>query len=148
MVELEDLTAEPERFFEILPADWSIEIEPCWPEYESDSRIYGLRENDAIIAGGIIFTSVSPDTRGYRDIAQKWFDRGYKYLGFIYVNALRRNEGLGTLWIRKVKELDTNQKYWLSIDEKGLSVFYERLGFKTAQDVQNEGAPEWILIDC
>ena len=147
MIELEDLTAAPERFFNILPSDWRIEIEPYWLEYAVDCRIYGLSENDVIIAGGIVFTSVSPDTRGYHDVAQKWFQRGYHYMGFIFVQEHRRGEGLGTLWIKKVKALNRNQKYWLAIDEKGLSAFYQRLGFKIAQEVRNEDATEWILVD-
>lgn len=147
MIELEDLSAEPERFFDILPPDWRVEIEPHWIEYSENSRIYGLREHESIIAGGIVFSTVSPDTMGYSDIAQKWLDRGYQYFGFIYVKEHRRNEGLGTLWIRKVKSLNTSQKYWLAIDDIGLSAFYQRFGFNIVQEVQNAGVPEWILAE-
>jgi GNAT superfamily N-acetyltransferase len=147
MVELLDITSAPKRFFNILPADWRIEIEPYWLEYSGDCRIYGLNENESIIGGGIVFSTVSPDTRGYRDIAQRWLDRGYLYLGFIYVIEHRRGEGLGTLWIKEVKALNDEQRFWLSIDDKGLSSFYQRLGFKIVQEVQNAGEPEWILVE-
>jgi GNAT superfamily N-acetyltransferase len=148
MVELLDITAAPKRFFDILPPDWRVEIEPHWFEYSSECRIYGLNENESIIGGGIVFSTVSPDTRGYREIAQRWLDRGYLYLGFIYVIEHRRSEGLGTLWIKEVKALNDEQRFWLSIDDKVLSSFYQRLGFKIVQEVQNAGEPEWILAEA
>jgi len=147
MADLVDLTRTPELFFDILPTDWRTEIEPFWPEYKKTSQIYGLDEEGEIIAGGIVFSSVSPDTKGYGEIAQKWLDQGYLYMGFIYVQEDRRGEGLGTLWINKVKQQDSQQKYWLAIDEYGLSNFYRKLGFSVVEEVRNGADPEWILAE-
>jgi len=147
MINLLDLTSTPRRFFDILPQDWRIEIEPYWSNYKNNSFVYGLVENDQVVAGGIVFTIVSPDTRGYFDVAQKWLDQGYRYIGFIYVDENRRNEGMGSLWLKKVKELNPNQKYWLAIDEYGLARFYMKHGFSVIQEVQNKEATEWILVE-
>jgi GNAT superfamily N-acetyltransferase len=147
MAELVDLTAAPGRFFDILPDDWRVEIEPFWLEYRETSWIYGLDEGGKIIAGGIVFSGVSPDTKGYYETAQQWLDKGYLYMGFIYVDEDRRGEGLGSLWVNKVKEHNPKQKYWLAIDEYGLSKFYQKLGFRIVEEVRNGADPEWVLVE-
>lgn len=147
MIELLDLTSQPSVFFDFLPEDWQIEIIPFWPGYEKNAHIYALAEDGRVIAGGIIFTTVSPDTIGYRDIARVWFDRGYRYMGFIYVDENRRKEGLGSKWVNSIRSQHPDWKFWLAIDEYGLSKFYEKLGFEIAQEVLNADQPEWILVE-
>ena len=147
MIELLDLTSQPSVFFDFLPDDWRVEIELFWPEYAGNSHIFALAESQHVIAGGIVFSTVSPDTRGYEKIAREWFNRGYRYMGFIYVDEKRRKEGLGSLWVNRVRILHPDWKFWLAIDEFGLSYFYKKLGFEIIQEVQNGDQPEWILVE-
>lgn len=147
MIELQELTSQPSVFFDFLPEDWRAEIEPFWRDYAQNSYIFALAENGRIIAGGIVFTTVSPDTRGYSKIAREWLDRGYKYMGFIYVDEIRRQEGLGSRWVNDIRLLHPDWKFWLAIDDYGLSKFYKKLGFEIVQEIQNDDRPEWILVD-
>lgn len=147
MIRLKELTRTPQRFFDILPPDWRVGIEPFWPEYASSSKIYGLVDGNEIVAGGILFSTVSPDTTGYRKIAQHWLDKGYVYFGFLFVKENRRKEGLGSRWFKEIKNLSQDQKYWLAIDEYGLVKFYKTLGFEVVQEVQNGEYKEWILVE-
>lgn len=147
MIELLDLTSQPSDFFNFLPEDWRVEIEPHWSDYAGNSHIFALAENHHVIAGGIVFSTVSPDTRGYEEIAKKWFGRGFRYMGFIYVDEYRRKEGLGSMWVNSVRMLHPDWKFWLAIDEYGLSEFYNKLGFEIVQEVQNGDQTEWILVE-
>jgi len=141
-----DLTDNPTLFFDILTSDWRNGIEPFWKEYAATSTIYCLVENKQIIAGAILFSTVSPDTKGYHKIAQHWLDKDYLYLAFVFVAENRRSEGLGSLLITKIKEKLPIQKFWLAIEDHGLLNFYNLLGFQFAQKVQNEDVEEWILV--
>lgn len=140
-------TKSPHIFFDFLPGDWRDEIEPFWPEFEGKARIYCLEDGHQVVAGGIVFFDVSPDTQGYADIARSWFDKGFAYMGFIYVDETRRSQGLGSYWIEAVRALDPTQRFWLAIDEYGLSNFYRKLGFEVKQEVINNNQPEWILAE-
>lgn len=141
-----DLTNTPTLFFDILTSDWRSGIEPYWEEYENNSTIYGWVENKQVIAGAILFSTVSPDTKGYHKIAKYWLDKNYLYLAFVFVAENRRSQGLGSLLINKIKEQLPKQKFWLAIEDHALLNFYNLLGFHFVQKVQNDGVEEWILV--
>ena len=155
-MQLIDLTKTPKLFFDILTSDWRSGIEPFWKEYATNATIYGLVENKQacptevsfgrVIAGAILFSTVSPDTKGYHKIAQHWLDKDYLYLAFVFVAENRRSEGLGSLLINKIKEQLPTQKFWLAIEDHRLLNFYQLLGFQFAQKVQNDDVEEWILV--
>jgi len=144
----EELTQTPDRFFQLLPEDWSVEIAPVWSQYASTgSRIFAVIENEKPVAGGIVFNTVSPDTMGYKAIAQSWFDRGHLYIAFLYVSTERRGGGLGSYWVTELRKHMPEQHFWLAIEEADLVKFYEPLGFIVEQSVDNAGTQEWLLAD-
>lgn len=144
-IQLVDLSDEPERFFELLPADWAIELAPYWPEYRGQAQIYGLVEAGQVIAGGVVFMTVTRDIMAYGTAAKGWLDRGYRYIGFLFVAENRRKEGLGSRWLRELQARTPAQAYWLAIDDHGLLSFYQKLGFRLAEKVWNVDTEEWIL---
>jgi GNAT superfamily N-acetyltransferase len=143
-----DLTHSHQRFFEILPSDWSAEIAPFWDAYATNTRIFGVLENDLVVAGAIVFSTVSPDTQGYAKEAQSWFDKGYLYIAFLFVSSDYRGKGLGSFWVEELRKAMPAQSFWLAIDDPELTNFYEPLGFNIQQEVLNDGTPEWILTDA
>lgn len=144
---LKDLTNSSETFFSILPQDWADGIVPYWAEYNDSAKVYCVLEDDKVVAGGIVFSTVSPDTKGYAEIAQSWFDKGYLYIAFLYVSPEQRGRGLGSFWFKELKKLKPNQHYWLAIEEHALSGFYAPLGFEERELVMNNGTQEWILAE-
>mgnify|MGYP002786922435 FL=1 len=143
-----ELTATPDRFFSFLPDDWSVEIAPLWQGYaQTGSRIFALLENEKIVAGGIVFNTVSPDTQGYASIAQRYFDSGRLYIAFVFVSPAERGKGYGSLWVQKLRKHMPQQPFWLAIEDAALVKFYEPLGFTVIETVNNEGATEWVLVD-
>ena len=139
-------TAQPERFFNILPEDWQEGIVPFWPEYQHTARIYTLETPSEVLGGGIVFASVSPDTMLYKKEAQSWFDRGFLYIGFLWITEKHRGKNLGSEWLQELNKLFPNQKLWLSIEEEGLLAFYEKNGFRLVKKINADAGEEWILV--
>ena len=75
MVRLRECRTRADEFFRLLPDDWRDEIEPHWPGYRDSTRIFCLSEmegkGEGVIAGGMVFSRVSPDTMAYEAFAAK-----------------------------------------------------------------------------
>ncbi len=140
-----ETTSDPGQFFELLPADWQAGIVPYWPDYQETARIFILEKNQETVGGGIVFSTVSPDTMAYREEAQTWLDRGYLYIAFLFVPEKFRGQQLGTKWLQSLHRQFPGQPFWLSVEDKGLVYFYEKNGFTLVKQVEGEWGAEWIL---
>ena len=140
------LTNHPEYFFELLPKEWQDEIVPFWEEISDKAQIYVLKADNTIIGGGIVFYKSPPHFDYFENEATIWFDKGYHYLGFIWIAENYRNNNLGSFWLDQLKILDANQPYFLLTEEAHLQHFYEKNGFKRLKSVENEDHLEWLFI--
>lgn len=138
------LESKPGLFFDLLPNDWQELIVPHWHRYENSSSIYVIEEKDKIIGGGIVFTTSPPDIQYFKTEAQFWFDKGYHYLGFIWICEERRGANLGSFWMNQLKLFNPTQKYWLLIEEEHLHRFYKKNGFILESTVLQNGNTEWL----
>ena len=147
---LVDSTQQPESFFNALPADWQEGIVPYWADYQHTARIFTFQSGTEILGGGIVFSTVSPDTQEvYQQEAQRWFDEGYLYIGFLWFSEQHRGKQLGTKWLEQVFARHPRQKFWLAIDEFRLSSFYIRNGFSLIEKIESAEGEEWVLtMDC
>lgn len=132
-------------FFQLLPTDWKNSITPFWDGYATNSNIYLFYDNNKIIAGGIVFNTCSPDMMYNELEAEKWFDSGYLYLGFIWVVEEYRSKKIGSKWLQALMKKFPAQKFWLTIDEENLAFFYIKNGFKLITTLKNGDDTEWLL---
>lgn len=139
-------TKNQEKFFALLPEDWSCEIEKIWTEYRTASKIYMVNADEKAIAGGIVFSTCSPDMLYNKSEADKWFLDGYLYIGFLWVHEAFRGKKIGTFWLNSLKSEFSLQKYWLTIEEEGLMHFYIKNGFRCVKQLQHENLTEWLLV--
>jgi len=138
-------TNRSEIFFNILPKDWQDSIVPFWDNYSTTSQIFVIEINNIVVGGGIVFSSVSPDTIAFREEALRWFGNGYLYIGFFYIAEKYRDKKLGSEWLKNLSLAMPHQKFWLSIDELKLSSFYMRNGFNLIKKIKGEFGDEWIM---
>ena len=82
----------------------------------------------------------------YEKDAELWFDKGYRYLGYVFVDEAHRNRRLGSVWLDKIKEVFPMRGLWLSIEEENLHKFYERNGFKRVATAINGELEEGIYV--
>lgn len=136
----------PEQFFTILPLDWQNVIVAQWDNFKKTSSIYVFKENNKVIAGGIVFEKSHPNMNDFEKQHQKLYDEGYFYLGFIWVIPEKRNQQLASKWLTKLKEETKNQKYWLTIEEESLKYFYKKNGFELIAESEDFNYKEWIFI--
>jgi len=136
-----------EDFFNILPEDWQDIIIPAWEAYKSTVNIYVFRNGLDITVGGIVFRTAPPNMSDFEtEVAQKYVDSGFHYIGFLFVDPKFRNQGLGSKWLKVIKEEFPNQSYWLTIEEGSLRSFYEKNGFICVSESLDKLNPEWVLI--
>lgn len=134
------------EFFKFLPKDWRESIEPHWLLYKHDTKIYGLFLNNELVAGGMVFSQCSPDMLYDELEANHWFEKGYLYLGYVFVKENMRGQSLGSIWLHNIQEIDAKAKYWLTVEEEGLIDFYKKNDFKLKKSLQNNGSTEWLLV--
>lgn len=134
-----------DSFFKILPEDWTLSIVPFWNDYIESSDIYTLSIENKIIGGGIVFSKTTPDMMYAKPISDKWFEKGYLYIAFLWIDVNYRGQQLGTLWLQKLIQKYPNQKFWLSIENLDLVTFYKKNGFEVAKKLLNNANEEWIM---
>lgn len=139
-------TNKPNQFFNILPNDWQGLIVPYWDNYKQAAKIYVLKENEEVVAGGLVFSKSLPDMSDFERSLQYLFTKGYLYIGFIWVPEHKRNRNLASQWLTLLKNKNPNQKYWLTIEEEWLKHFYEKNGFKLIKESDDAGEKEWLYI--
>ena len=138
-------TDNPEQFFNMLPEDWQVLIVPYWESYKDVAKIYVLKEDEEVVAGGLVFSKSLPDMSDFERAQQHLFSEGYLYIGFIWVPIDKRNRQLASQWLTLLKNQDPTQKYWLTIEEEWLKHFYEKNDFKLIKESDNDDDKEWLF---
>ena len=133
------------EFFDLLPIDWQQSIVPYWKDYKNDTEVYLLVEENKVVGGGLVFSRNSPDMLSQGNIAEKYFQQGYKYIAYLWISQNHRSKGYGKYWLQKLQHKNPMQRYWLTIEEQSLLSFYEKLGFSLYENICNEGVNEWVL---
>ena len=136
-MKFENFTSKAHLFFDMLPIDWQETILPFWDELKLTTQLYVLIEEDIILAGGLVFSKCPPDMTYYKKKTDEWFEKGYLYLGFIFVDQTKRNRNLGSLWLDNVKKEYPKNGFWLAIEDENLHKFYVRNGFEKVETVKN-----------
>lgn len=136
-MEFKNYTAKAHVFFEMLPSDWKDNIVPFWDDLKSTTQLFVLIENETIIAGGLVFSKCPPDLMYYENKANKWFEKGYLYLGFIFVDERQRNRSLGSLWLENIKKQYPKTGFWLAIEDENLHKFYYKNDFEKVETIKN-----------
>lgn len=141
-----NVTENPEQFFNMLPEDWQVLIVPYWESYKDSAKIYVLKENEEVVAGGLVFSKSLPDMSNFERSLQHLFEEGYLYIGFIWVPLEKRNRNLASQWLTLLKSQNPTQKYWLTIEEEWLKHFYEKNGFKLIKESNDADNKEWLYV--
>ena len=133
-------------FFRILPKDWQEGIVPFWENYIETTKCFLLVDNNKIIAGGLVFSTCPPDMLYAKEEAEIWINKGYLYVGFIFVIEEKRKQNLGSIWLDNLKKIYPNQKFWLTIEDLKLDTFYVKNGFKRIKTLNNNGLEEVLFM--
>lgn len=136
-------------FFDLLPKDWQDSIVPYWRNYSESAKVYVLKKDGEICAGGIVFNSLPPEMEHFRKEVNYWLKRYYLYIGFIWVPEDKRKQNYGFEWLFNLKRQNPAQKFWLTTEEKQLKSFYIKNGFRYEKTLfYNEIEEDLFLYDA
>ena len=138
---------EETQFFTLLPEDWQESIVPIWQQIKNHATIYILQDDvNSIVAGGIVFSTIIPEIEAFKEEANFWFAKNYLYIGYVWVPENQRNKSYGKLWLQNLQNYNTNQHYWLTIEDKNLRTFYEKVGFSYVKTISYDDVEEELLV--
>jgi len=135
-----------DRFFNLLPEDWYSGISISWNSISTNASIYILKDEEKIMAGGIVFSICPPDMLYNQEEAEKWLSSGYQYIGYLWVVEEFRNMKIGSEWLKALSKKYPLQKFWLTIEEESLKSFYIKNGFRLVKSLKNGKTSEWLMI--
>ncbi|MEX1383374.1 GNAT family N-acetyltransferase [Lutibacter sp.] len=145
ILEFSSLEKNTTQFFNMLPQDWQDIIAPQWAEFKYSASIYVFKENETIIAGGIVFKNGHPNSTDFENKFNYLYAENYYYIGFLWVIPEKRNQQLASKWLSKVHGLNSYQKFWLTIEEASLRNFYQKNGYKVLAE-NNELQPKEFIL--
>ena len=146
MSEIVDISDQPQLFLDLLPQDWKSELESNWHEFAPVVKVIGIRLNDQIIGGGLVFSAYTKETDSYPDVARHYFDCNHFYIGYLWVAPEFRKQNHGDYWLNKVFCMFTDRPFWLSIEDPGLAKFYLRNEFILEREMIFHGKTDWIYV--
>jgi len=135
----------PDTFIDMLPLDWQEALKSVWNKISGTSEIVVLKEEGAILAGGIIFKEMTADMQLFKEEAEELLSSNSYYIGYLWVIEARRGENLGSLWLQYIQKQYANNSFWLTIEEEGLKQFYEKNGFSLYLEKESNTEKEWLL---
>lgn len=144
--EIIDISENPQSFINILPDHWKSELELNWEEFSPVVKVIGIRLNDQIIGGGLVFSGYTSENDSYLEIAQHYFDNEHLYIGYLWVEPEFRGKNHGDYWLNKVFCMFPDSPFWLSIDDTDLSKFYLRNQFMIEREMMFHGKTDWIYV--
>ena len=107
----------------------------------------GLYINNQLIGGGILFSKMPPYATNFEKSNAILFEKGYLYIGYIWISEKYRNKGYASAFLTLLKKENPHQKFWLTIEEGNLRYFYEQNSFTMhAESDDITTTKEWILI--
>ena len=99
-IQFSNATDSPEQFFNMLPEDWQVLIVPYWKSYKDVAKIYVLKENEEVVAGGLVFSKSLPDMSDFEraQLFQGESDKGsLRNTHPPYISELENHRGSSSL---------------------------------------------------
>ncbi|MCL5244556.1 GNAT family N-acetyltransferase [Cellulophaga sp. 20_2_10] len=140
-----DITNNPIPFFNLLPKDWADGLVPHWNLLRNNATVFVLKNDAEICAGGIIFSSITPEMDSCKQEALYYFSKNYLYVGYVWVPENKRKQNYGSQWFKELFRADKNKHYWLVTEDKMLRKFYKKIGFVYKKTIHFNGGQEELF---
>jgi GNAT superfamily N-acetyltransferase len=135
-----------DSFTAAMPDDWPPYFQQCIAESRDAMELFVITEKDRIVAGGMVFEGLPADMQVFDDDVRLYIEKGYLYIGYLFVDQAHRGKQLGSLWLTCIKGLYGGKGFWLTVEEPGLREFYEKNGFTWVKSLEKEGDSEELLL--
>ena len=136
-VQLVSLHIEADDLSMIYPNDWVKVLEPQWNKLSTSALVFALFHAEELKCVGIVFTDNLPELSELEKAVKENFDN-LPYIGYLFTPEKFRKQGWARLWFQKLIVETGLSELWLTIEEKHLFEFYQKLGFSSYRKDKNE----------
>ncbi len=135
--QLVSLHIEADDLSMIYPNDWVKVLEPQWNKLSTSALVFALFHSEELMCVGIVFTDNLPELSELEKAVKEEFDN-LPYIGYLFTPEKYRRQGWARLWFQQLIKETGLSKLWLTIEEKHLFEFYQKLGFSSYRKDENE----------
>lgn len=121
----------------IYPIDWVKVLAPQWDKLSNSASVFALFHAEELMCVGIVFTDELPELSELEEAVKEEFDN-LPYIGYLFTPEKYRRQGWARLWFQQLIKETGLSKLWLTIEEKHLFEFYQKLGFSSYRKDENE----------
>ncbi len=121
----------------VYPIDWVKVLEPQWNKLSNSASVFALFHAEELMCVGIVFTDNLPELSELEKAVKEEFDN-LPYIGYLFTPEKYRRQGWARLWFQQLIKETGLSKLWLTIEEKHLFEFYQKLGFSSYRKDENE----------
>ena len=121
----------------IYPNDWVKVLEPQWNKLSNSASVFALFHAEELMCVGIVFTDELPELSELEEAVKEELNK-LPYIGYLFTPEKYRRQGWARLWFQQLIKETGLSKLWLTIEEKHLFEFYQKLGFSSYRKDKNE----------
>ncbi|WP_318309258.1 GNAT family N-acetyltransferase [Flagellimonas crocea] len=138
----------PDQFLAAMPEEWQWDFYIYLENTVDHMELFAITEQDHILGGGMVFKGLPPEMKIFEKEVETFVERGYLYIGFLFVVPKYRGQHIGSTWLESMKALYSDKGFWLTVEEPSLIEFYEKNGFKwTGTLVQGKRSEELLTLE-
>lgn len=135
--QLVSLHIEADDLSMIYPNDWVKVLEPQWNKLSNSASVFALFHAEELMCVGIVFTDELPELSELEEAVKEELNK-LPYIGYLFTPEKYRRQGWARLWFQQLIKETGLSKLWLTIEEKHLFEFYQKLGFSSYRKDENE----------
>lgn len=135
-----------DEFLTGMPEEWRLDFCMYLENSVDRMELFTITEQGHILGGGMLFKGLPPEMKIFEKEVEPFVERGYLYIGFLFVVPEYRGQNIGSTWLGCIKTLYGDKGFWLTVEEPGLVSFYEKSGFKWTDTLIQGQICEELLI--
>lgn len=135
-----------DKFVAAMPEDWQPDFEQYLKSSRDHMELFAITDDDQIVAGGIVFEGLPSEMKIFEVEVDSFIEKGYRYIGFLFVVPEHRKQNLGSTWLYCVKAMQGTNGFWLTVEEPGLREFYEKNGFRWMGTLKKGRLSEELMV--
>lgn len=136
----------PDQFLAAMPEEWRADFRLYLESCADRMELFVITDNGQIIAGGIVMNGLPPEMKRFEKDIKHYIEKGYLYIGFLFVATEYRKQNIGSTWLRHITEAFDTQGFWLTVEDVGLIEFYEKNGFGWKGTLTQDQLSEELLV--
>lgn len=135
-----------DQFLTAMPEEWRADFQLYMESCADRMELFVITDDRKIIAGGIVMNGLPPEMKRFEKDIKHCIEKGYLYIGYLFVATEYRKQNIGSTWLRHITETFDTQGFWLTVEDARLIEFYEKNGFRWTGTLTQDQLSEELLV--